>query len=381
MTPIYIENKEIFTGKVCKRCLMDESDPMIQFDGRGYCNHCINYERKAKQWIIPGEKGKKILEQKIKEIKDQRKKNRYDVILGISGGVDSSYLAYLAARYELRCLLIHFDNGWNTEIANQNIRNIINKTGFDFYTLVVNWDEFKDLQRSYFNAHVIDIEAITDHAILATMFRLADKNKIKYILSGFNIATEGILPNSWTHRKQDSWNIKDIHKKFGKISLRTYPFYGFWDKRWYNSIMKYQKLEPLNWVDYNKEKAKETLKEFFDWKDYGGKHHESFFTRFYQTVILPEKFGVDKRKAHLSTLIMSGQMSREEAIKILENPVIDPQTRKQDLQYVASKLDFSKDELENYLQKPKISHSYYAIEPLSIRDYFKLLLQGKKVYS
>lgn len=374
--------KDLFTGRVCRKCVMDQSDPAIVFDAEGVCNHCHTFPLLVKKYVLKGAEGLRHWENTVKEITTIQRRRKYDVILGISGGTDSSYLAYLAKKYELRTLLVHFDNGWNSQIANKNIENIIKKTGFDFYTLVVDWEEFKDLQLSYFKADVIDIEALTDHAIMATLYRLAARHKIPFILSGYNINTEGILPAAWVYRKRDSWNIKDIHRHYGTLhTLKTFPFYTFWGKKWYNTLLKFEKITPLNWIDYNKYDAQQVLRETFGWQDYGGKHYESVFTRFYQSYILPGKFGVDKRKAHLSTLIVSGQLTREEALRELEKPILEEKALQHDKTFVLNKLGFGEKEFEEYMHRPQVPHTRFIVEPVTVKEYLKALLTGKRIYA
>ena len=229
----------------------------------------------------------------LKKIKDNGKGKKYDVLIGLSGGVDSTYVAYLCAKYKLNVLAVHLDNGWNSEIAVANIKRIIKNTGFDLITHVINWKEFKDLQRSYFKANVIDIEALTDHAIFTIMEQIAVKDNIKYILSGSSITTEGRLPESWVHNKWDSINIKAIHKKFGEIKLETFPIRNYVLGEILHKINGLKTIDILNYIPYDKASAKNLIQEEYNWKDYGGKHHESIFTRFYQSYILPYKFGVD----------------------------------------------------------------------------------------
>jgi len=356
----------------CVRCVMDTvGDDQITFNDQGICKYCQHYYEFLAPQIPKPTLAKAILSGKIEEIKKEGAGKRYDSILGLSGGVDSSYLAYLADSLGLRPLCIHFDNGWNSELAVQNIQHIVNKLGFDLETFVIDWREFRDLQRSYFKAGVIDIEALTDHAIFASIYHCAFRLGIKYILSGSNLVTEGILPRNWIHNKTDYINILDIQKKYGTLSLSSYPFI---DKKIKNKIKNggVQTVELLNWVQYNKMEAIETLKREFDWQDYGGKHHESVFTKFYQSYILPTKFKVDKRKAHLSTLICSGQVTREEAIRELEKPLYQTEALRQDKDYVLKKLGFTEEEFEEIMQESPVPHEAFNIEG-SFFEYYPLL--------
>lgn len=346
----------------CSRCVMDTTgDEKIHFNDEGICNYCQEYEKLQEIFVLSGKEGEEMLANKIKEIKNGAKDKKYDSILGLSGGVDSSYLAHIAHREGLKPFCIHFDNGWNSEMAVKNIENIVTKLGFDLNTYVIDWNEFRDLQRAYFKASVIDIEALTDHAIFASIYKLAIKLDIKYILSGSNVVTEGVLPNHWTHKKSDYINIKDIHKKHGSVSLKTFPFIN---KTIKDKIKKrnIETVELLNWIPYNKKDAKDLLQRELNWQDYGGKHYESVFTKFYQAYILPVKFNVDKRKAHLSTLICSGQITKNEALTELKKPLYDPGELKTDKAYVLKKLGFTDQQFEALMKQQPIKHSDFAME-------------------
>lgn len=343
--------------QICTKCILDTvNDPFIVFDEQGVCNHCRNYEQLAKQYAIPEEEKKKRLNEIVAKIKQDGKGKKYDSILGISGGIDSSYLAYIAKQLGLNPLVAHFDNGWNSELAVKNIETIINKLGFDLYTYVVDWEEFKDLQLSYIKASVIDWEIPTDHGFYAMLYHLAYKHKIKYILAGYNIVTEGILPKYMRWSKMDVANIKAIHKKYGTIKLRTFPMLDFFTYFYYMHIKKIQLVSPLNYVHYNRSEAKQKIQEELGWRDYGGKHYESVFTRFYQGYVLVEKFKIDKRRAHLSTLINSGQISREQALEEIKKPPYDLEQLKIDKEYVIKKLGLTHEEFEKYMQQPVRSH-------------------------
>lgn len=351
------------TYQVCTKTVMDTiSDPNISFDASGVSNYYYDYHQKAKWKLFDKTKAENELRTIIGQIKDEGKNKRYDCITGLSGGVDSSYLVYLAKELGLRPLIVHFDNGWNSETSVKNIENIINKTGFDLYTLVVDWEEFRDIQLAYFKANVIDIEAITDHAISATLYKLARKEKVKFILSGNNHVTEAILPSSWVFNKSDSKNIRSIHKKFGTIPLKTFPFASVKKRKMFSDIYGIKVIEILNYIQYNKDEVKKTIAEKLGWKDYGGKHYESVFTRFYQGYILPNKFGIDKRKAHLSTLICSEQRTREHALLELKTPIYDDKQLIVDKEFVLKKLGFSEAAFESYIKAPGIPHTQYDYE-------------------
>lgn len=366
----------------CTKTVMDTiADPNITFDKNGVCNYYYEYFEKEKKHVKKGTDGVEFYNKKIAQIKKDGQHKKYDCIVGLSGGVDSSYLAYLAKKEGLRPLIVHFDNGWNSELAVKNIENIVSILGFDLYTYVINWEEFKDIQLAYLKASVIDIEAITDHAIVATLYQLAAKHKINYFLSGFNIVTEAILPNAWVFSKQDSENIKDIHQKFGTIPLKTFPFLTMAKKRYYSLALKVESVTLLNSIDYNKDKVKELLKKELNWKDYGGKHYESVWTRFYQGYILPEKFKVDKRKAHLSTLICSNQLTREQASEELQQPIYDAEQLTIDMDFVLKKLGLSATEFDNLMQLPPRPHTDFKVESYSYFDKYTILKPLKGIYS
>jgi len=347
---------------VCKRCVMDDSnDPDIRFDEDGFCNYCRDYIKN-----LPSSNYYEFL-RVISNIKKAGKNKKYDCLLGVSGGVDSSYVAYLAKKYGLRTLLFSFDNGWNTEVAKNNIKNIVDSTGFDIFEYIVDFDEFMDLQLSMLKASVINVEMVTDHAITACLYKVAKDGNIKYILSGINYETEAIMPQSWGHRWNDLPNILDIHRKFGKIPLKTYPTLSLW-KRVYYHLFKQVKLVPLlNYMDYNKEKAKQIIKKAFGWEDYGFKHYESLWTKFYQAYILHIKFHVDKRRAHLSCLICSGQLTRTEALCQLEKPIYPLDELKRDKAIILSKLGLSEQQFEKYMQQPIKQHKDYDSDELLYR--------------
>lgn len=366
----------------CSKTVMDNiADPYITFDEKGICNYYYEYFELEKKHVKKGEEGKVFFNQKINTIKESGKNKPYDCILGLSGGVDSSYLAYLAKKEGLKPLIVHFDNGWNSELAVKNIENIVSILGFDLYTYVINWEEFRDLQIAYLKASVIDIEAITDHAIRATLFKLAAKHKINYFLSGFNIVTEAILPKAWVFNKSDAKNIKDIHKKFGNIPLKTFPFLTAFDKRYYSMALKIESVPLLNYIEYNKEKVKEILIKELNWKDYGGKHYESVWTRFYQGYILPEKFKVDKRKAHLSTLICSGQITKEKALEELNQPIYDKEQLIIDKEFVLKKLDLDESSFNQLMKLPIRKHTDFETESYSFFDKYPLLKPFKGIYN
>ncbi len=360
--------------QACLRCLLDTKNcTEITFDNSGVCDYC-NYYDKVTLQLGSNDKRKDWIEKKISEIKKSGKNKQYDCILGVSGGVDSSFLSLWAKNNGLRPLVVHFDNGWNSELATENIRNICVKLDFELSTYVINWEEFKELQLAYIRAGVIDIEAITDHAIMATIYKLATKHKIKYTLNGFNYATEAIMPKGWVFDKGDWENIKDIYKQFGNgKDIRTFPHVSFFRKLYNHWFLKLESVQVLNYISYNKDLAKEIIKKELDWNDYGGKHYESIFTKFYQAYILPTRFGVDKRLAHLSNLICSGQLNKDKAYQELKKPLYEEQELENEKAYVLKKLGLSKTQFEELMNEPTRKHQNFKTEIELWNVYFKIL--------
>jgi len=347
----------------CTKTVMDNiADPNITFDKDGVCNYYYEYLESEKKNVFKGKEGEKKLRETINKIKEEGKGKKYDCILGVSGGVDSTYLAYLAKKENLRTLLVHFDNGWNSELAVKNIENIVNYTGFDLETFVMDWEEFRDIQRAYFKASVLDLEVPTDLMIFGAMYKIANKYNIKNVLSGNNTVTEDLLPESFYFTKFDLVNLLNIHKRFGTVKIKKLPKLGIYEWIYYSAIKKMNGIRLLNYVEYNKDTVKNFIIEKLGWTDYGGKHYESVFTRFYQGYILPNKFGIDKRKAHLSNLIASGQISRQFALKELEKPPMPDDLAIMDKEYVAKKLGFSKEEFEEVLNLENIPHELYGTQ-------------------
>ncbi|MCB0710028.1 MAG: N-acetyl sugar amidotransferase, partial [Chitinophagaceae bacterium] len=329
--------------------------------------------------VFEGAVAKQKLDEIVVKIKEAGNNNQYNCIMGLSGGVDSTYIAWQAKQLGLRPLAVHFDNGWNSELAVMNIQNIVQKLDIDLYTYVINWDEFKDLQLAYLKASVVDIEAITDHAIFATLYRLAGEKNIKYILSGTNVQTENTLPRSWIFPKSDHINIKAIHKQFGTLPLKTFPFMNAKVKRYYMEVKGIKSISLLHYFTYNKNEVKALIAKELGWRDYGGKHYESVWTRFYQGYILPTKFGIDKRKAHLSDLIFGGQITKEEALHQLEQPIYDAGLLKQDMAFVLKKLDLSEKDFSAIMQLPKRSHYDFDYE-MPVDKRYPVLKPVKKIF-
>lgn len=347
--------------QMCVRCIMDTSDPEITFDEEGVCSHCHTFDDSLGKTWLPNGEGRKILDGMIAEIKKAGQGKEYDCALGLSGGVDSSYLAYLAVKdFGLRPLAVHVDGGWNSPEAVRNIENIVKALDIDLFTYVIDWEEMRDLQAAFLKAGVANQDTPQDHAFFAKLFEFAVKNDIKYVLSGHNIATESVLPTAWGYNPRDDRQIKGIHKRFGSGKLKTFPIASIFKYFIYFPHIKGMKvLNPLNYVPYDKAKAMDVLKGELGWRYYGGKHFESRFTKFFQAYWLPEKFGFDKRRAHLSSLILSGQISREEALTEIEKPAYPPEQFEEDKEFIRKKLGFGAEEFEALMTAPTHSHLEY----------------------
>lgn len=348
--------------QICTRCIFStDDDAFISFDEHGVCNHCHLFDEEFAKRILPEEERRKKLNELITEIKQAGKGKKYDCIIGVSGGVDSTYVAYLVKEvFGLRPLAVHLDNGWNSELSVSNISSIIKTLDIDLFTHVINWQEFRDVQLAYLKASVIDLEATTDNAIMGILYKTARKHGIKYILNGENFVTEGVLPASWIHNKLDSRNLKAIHRKFGtRKKLKTFPTISLYKKYFYEKVLGIESIQILNYVNYSNEEARRTIIEKLHWREYGGKHHESIITRFFQTYILPVKFGVDKRRAHLSTLICSGQITREDALIKISRPPHEQQYFQSDKEFVLKKFGLSNQEFDEIMARPVVSHLAY----------------------
>jgi N-acetyl sugar amidotransferase len=359
--------------QVCAKTVMDTTDPDITFDVNGVCNYWYQWQALQKTMPSAHERRRKLAAT-VAKMKRRGKGRPYDCILGLSGGVDSSYLAHLIKEHGLRPFVIHFDNGWNNELAVSNIERMVKALGYDLHTFVMDWAEFRDLQRAYFKASVLDLEVPTDHMIFGALYKMAAQHRIKYIISGNNIATEWLLPKEWWYNKFDLVNMQAIHRRFGEGKLTKLPALGIWHHAFYTLVLGIVDVKLLDLLPkYNKAKAKQLLMARYGWRDYGGKHYESIFTRFYQGYILPRKFEIDKRKAHLSNLILSGQMTREQALAELQQPTYDERLQEQDKSYVAKKLGFSGEEFEQVLKLPNVSHAKYGSDAEQRRLYFKMM--------
>jgi len=379
-SPGLVLSKDDPNYRRCSLSVMDNiSDPDIRFDEKGICHYHEAYLKAEAEYVRPGNAGWESLCAIADRIKADGAGQPYDCIMGLSGGVDSTYVALLAKKLGLRPLAVHFDNGWNSELSVKNIEEIITRSGFDLYTYVIDWPEFRDLQLAYLKASVVDIEAITDHAITCTLFRMAGERNIRHILSGTNVQTEQTMPRTWIYPKADHVNIRAIHKAFGTRQLKSFPLMDARFKRYHYEVKGIRTVSMLNYVDYNKSEVKKVIAESLGWQDYGGKHFESIWTRFYQGYILPQKFHIDKRKPHLSDLIFGKQMTRKEALDILEEPIYEAARFREDYDFVLKKLGLTDAQFQELMRIPPRSHYDFDYErPLEER--YPFLSPIKKIY-
>lgn len=343
----------------CARCIMDTTDPDITFDADGVCNHCHRFERVAAQRLIPAEQRKQRLETLVAEIRAAGQGKPYDCVIGVSGGVDSTYVAWLVKDLGLRPLAVHLDNGWNSELAVANIEKTLNTLGIDLYTHVIDWEEFRDLQVSFLRAATPDGEVPTDHAIFALLYEMASKHGLHHVITGTNVATEAVLPEKWGYGYFDWRYVKDVHRRYGTRKLTTYPHFGLAKLAYYVFIKRVRMVSILNYVEYDKAEAMKLLQDKLGWVYYGGKHYESIYTRFYQAYVLPQKFDIDKRKAHYSNLICSRQITREQAITMMKEPVYPEHLLAQDREYAIKKLALSEAEFEAIMKSPNKTFEDY----------------------
>jgi N-acetyl sugar amidotransferase len=341
--------------QVCMHCVMDTTDRQIAFDSSGVCDHCNGFKRDVLPNWHPNEKGKAMFRNMVARIKREGADKHFNCIMGMSGGLDSSYLLHLAvAEFGLRPLVFHVDGGWNTDIAVNNIQMLVDKLGLELVTEVINWQEMKDFQLSFFKSGVPHLDIPQDHAFIATLYHFANEHGIKYILNGGNFATECVRnPKEWLYHGTDIAQMHDIQKQFGTRALKTYPFSSvLFHKIYLRYIKGVQVLKPLNYLPYTKENAIQVLSNLYGWRPYPQKHFESRFTRFFEGYWLPTRFGYDTRRVQYSSLILTGQLTREEALQELRRPAYDPNTIEEDFEYIAAKLGLTGDELRKYHEMP-----------------------------
>lgn len=347
--------------KICSRCVMDTSDPEITFNANGECNHCTNFFQNTVHSWFPNDYGKELLFKKVDRIKALRGNKKYDCVIGLSGGVDSSYLALKVKELGLRPLAIHVDAGWNSELAVSNIEAIINYCEFDLYTHVVDWEEMRALQVAYLRSAIPNQDVPQDHIFFSMLYKIASKHKINFILSGGNVATECIFPDSWHGNAMDSRNLLSINRKFGTKRLWKYKTVSFFEYYiWFPVFKKMETLRPLDFMPYSKAQAIIELEKTVGYKQYRGKHGESLFTKFFQNFYLPQKFGYDKRRPHLSSMIVSGNISRKDALLELKEPLFDNFEINEQLDFICRKLRISKSDFDAFLALPNRTHAEFA---------------------
>ena len=348
--------------QICKNCVMDTTDSKITFNNEGICDHCQTFYKDIKPKWDTGEKGNQKLLKIVDKIKKEGKNKDFDCIMGMSGGIDSSYLLYMMKeKYDLRPLVFHVDAGWNSQIAVNNIERLVDGLNLDLYTEVINWEEMKDLQLAYFKSGVSHIDTPQDHAFFATMYQFASKHNINTILTGGNYSTECIRnPIEWMYYQSDSIQLRDIHKKFGQKPLKSFPTTNIlWHKIYLPYIKKIKLIRPLDYIPYHKEEAMQLLVDKFGYQKYPQKHFESRFTQFYESYWLLKRFGYDTRRVQYSSLILTKQMTRDKALEKLEKLPYDKQNIKNDFEYISNKLSITIDELQQYMDMEKKTYKDY----------------------
>lgn len=342
--------------QICTNCVMDTSDTRIVFDEKGICDHCNDFNNNIKPNWHTDERGRTELAKIIEKIKKEGKGKDFDCILGLSGGVDSSYMLHIAVKeFGLRPLVFHVDGGWNSELAVHNIQMLVDKLGLDLYTEVINWEEMRDFQLAFFKSGVPHIDIPQDHAFVATLYNFAYKYNIKYILNGGNISTECVRnPMEYLYYGTDMTQINDIIRQFGTVKMKTYPFSSIFRHKFFLRYIKGLKVvRSLNYMPYIKADALKLLEAEYGWKPYPQKHFESRFTKFYEGYWLPERFGFDTRRVQFSSLILTGQMTREAALELLKKPAYNSETIEDEFNYIATKIGITPEELKGYFKMPK----------------------------
>ena len=368
-------NKNI-SYQICENCVMDTSDYGIVFDTNGICDYCLNFQKNIKNFFFHGKNKAKIINNYFDKIKRENKNNKYDCLIGISGGKDSSYLAHILKKnFGLRPLAVHVDTGWNSKISVGNVEKMIDQLNIDLHTEIINWREMKDLQLSFFKANHPNLDIPQDHAIFASLYKYALKNNINYILTGGNFSTECVRePLEWAYHASDLKHIKEIHKIFGKEKLETFPFCDiFTYKIFYKYFKNINVFQPLNYINYHKDEATELLEKEYSWNSYSHKHYESRFTMFYEGYWLKKKFNFDKRRAHFSSLILTNQMTRKIALQKLKmNPLNDSEIRSE-FKFVCEKLDISVEYLNSLMNGENKTFKDYKSNYYIIQCFVKLL--------
>jgi N-acetyl sugar amidotransferase len=344
--------------RVCTRCVMSDTDPDITFDVEGRCNHCTEYLERIAARTYNAQTSDAHLAAIVERIQKAGRGKEYDCVTGISGGVDSCYATYVAKNLGLRPLAVHMDNGWDSDTASRNIKRVAQALDIDYQSVVLDWEEFRDLQLAFLRASVPEIETPTDIAIPAALHRVAAENGVKFIISGGNYVTEGILPRAWHYNAKDVRFLRAVHRRFGSGRLRTFPTFGFVNETYYKFVKGIRYVYLLNLVPYSRSDAMSKLQEL-GWEDYGGKHYESAITGFLHSYLLPVKFNIDYRRATLSSQICAGEVRREDAVETLKTPPFDPARVREEKVYVAKKFGIPANELEEILAAPPRTHRDY----------------------
>lgn len=368
--------------RVCSRCVMDTTDPYVTFDAKGVCSHCHRYEQLVSENVLTGERGRQKLQEIVGKIQRDGASKPYDCVIGVSGGVDSTFAAYKAKQSGLRPLAVHLDNGWDSERAVDNIHKTLKVLGIDLDTHVIDWEEFRDLQLAFLKASTPDSEIPSDHAIVSLMYGTADKLGIRHVVTGYNVRTEGTGTPAWSDGHYDWKYIESVHKQFGTVPLRTFPHMTRADWRRYRRRHVWPGLHMLNYLDYKKSEAMKTLEKELGFQYYAQKHFESIYTRFFQGYILPKKFGYDKRKLHFSSLICAGEMTREEALEALKEPPYPLDMQEEDRHYVIKKLGITEEGFERIMHLPKktiYDYPSYARDDQHLVN--RLLRKADRMYS
>ncbi len=372
---------------ICSNCVMDKTDSNIVFDNNGVCDHCNTFKNQIEPFWHTDERGQKQLEELISMIKKEGQGKDFDCMMGMSGGIDSSYLLYkMVTEFGLRPLVFHVDAGWNSQLAVNNIERLVDGLGLDLYTEVINWEEMKDLQLAFFKSGVPHVDVPQDHAFFANMYKFATKYKIKTILTGGNYSTECVRnPLEWMYYQSDSIQLKDIYKKHGTGKLKDYPVTNIlWHKIWLPYFKRIKLYRPLDFIPYNKDEAMQILVDKFGYQKYPQKHFESRFTRFYEGFWLPARFNYDTRKVQYSSLILTNQMTRDEALDKLKTPVYTEDQIKEDFEFISNKLGIKTEELWGYFHAPKMTFKDYKSQQniynlgATILRYFGIEKGGKR---
>lgn len=359
--------------QICTYCVMDTSDIDIEFDDSGRCNHCRDFEAVMAQPRYSKEDGQEKLDALITHIKSKGKGKKYDCLIGISGGVDSCYTAYLCHQWGLRPLLMHMDNGWNSDIAVKNVKKVVDKLGLDYESYVLDWREFREIQLGFLKSSLVDLEMPTDIAIAASQYKTAAKYKIPHLISGGNYSGEGILPLTWGyHVLKDEKLYRHIVRKYSNVKIKKVPIVGLKGEIFYKFVRGIKTVYPLNLIEYNKDEAREFLKKEFDWQDYGGKHHESKITGFWQSYVMPVKYNMDYRRATYSSQIVSGQVTRAEAVSELQKTPYSDEKVELDKSFIAKKYGISKSDFDNYLSSPPKTYKDFPNDKKKIEWFYSL---------